>query len=142
MNGLHRIALLFALVAFVGCGGSGDNAQISTYPVKGKILLANGQPAKGANIILVGSGPTGGPNGIGVLGKDGTFAIKSMGDRDGMAPGKYKVVINPSGKVNGVSADDQKFGMNNIPRKYWDDSTTDMVAEIKAEDNSFEWKLK
>jgi len=141
MRALWFAIPLLMLTTVGGCS-TGSTSSISVYPVSGRVVLANGKPARGASIVLVGRGVEGGANGVGTLDKDGRFKMMCMGDRDGMMPGKYKVVINPRNKAPGVSSEDQSFGMSNIPRKYWDDETADLFVEVKSGENNLELTLK
>src|SRR5262249_4553577 len=141
MRALWIAIPVLTLAALAGCS-SGDTSSISVYPVTGRVVLANGKAARGASIVLIGRGVEGGANGVGTLDKDGRFKMTCLGDREGMMPGKYKVVINPRNKAPGVSSEDQSFGMSNIPRKYWDDETTDLFVEVKSGENNFELTLK
>jgi hypothetical protein len=138
---MRFVLCLAVLAAFAaGCGPSGDNSAISLYPTSGKVLLANGQPAKGAIIKFIGKGQEGGPNGIGVLDSTGNFTLKSL-ERDGMAPGTYTVVLDPVSPHSKITDADRAAGKSSIPRKYWSDETSKLVAAVKAETNTLELKL-
>src|SRR5437773_12040648 len=95
MNRLILPLLAATLLLVAGCGPRGDNAALAVYPAAGNVLLPGGQPAGGARIRFVGMGTAGGAEGIALIGSDGTFAMKSLGEREGMMRGKYKVVLIP-----------------------------------------------
>src|SRR5262245_59187396 len=113
MRTLCTAAFLFALV---GCG-SGDRAP-STYKVSGKVLLPSGAPAYGTEIVFspkLKDGKLSGANGSAVLARDGTFSLKSMGDKEGVPTGYYAVILNPN-TLAGKEASDKQFGLSNIPK--------------------------
>jgi hypothetical protein len=81
-----------SLLALTGCRGPGPYTG-SLYPVKGRVLLADGTPLAGGTVQFI---PTlGGLPASGKIAADGTFLLKSK-TRDGAAPGEYKVRIEPS----------------------------------------------
>jgi hypothetical protein len=84
-----------SLLALAGCGGPHPYAG-SLYPVKGRVLLADGAPLTGGAVQFI---PTrGGLPASGKIAADGTFSLKSK-SRDGAAPGEYKVRIEPSAEL-------------------------------------------
>jgi hypothetical protein len=84
-----------SLLGPAGCGGSGPYTG-SLYPVKGRVLLADGTPLAGGAVQFI---PTrGGLPASGKIAADGTFSLKSK-SRDGAAPGEYKVRIEPSAEL-------------------------------------------
>ncbi len=76
----------------IGCGEGMYTGPV--YPVKGRVLLANGKPLTGGAIQFIPA--PGGLLASGPIGPDGTFTLVSLDRRDGAAPGAYKVRIEPS----------------------------------------------
>ena len=141
-NMMIRGGVLLALVASAGCGGS--SAGPSVKIVSGKVLLPSGQPAHGAEVAFEPKPKDGklkGAPGYAALNPDGSFAVKSMGDKNGLAPGYYAVVVNPLA-VPASQAADKRFGMMNIPRSYWDENTTVEFVEITGEKTDMVIQLK
>jgi hypothetical protein len=111
----------------------------TTYPVRGKIIYADGTPVRAGLVKFH-------PQGVGVeadveLEKDGTFVLKIYGEQEGTVPGKYRISINPSWPTR-QPADARSESMRRVPRRYWSADSTDLVVEVKAQDNQFELKLK
>src|SRR5438874_2585869 len=91
----ESFALLFSasLLAAAGCGGS--DTPFTTYPVKGRILLANGKPlTKGRVTFVAVDGLR--PPASGEIGLDGSFSLTTRADGDGATPGEYKIRIEPA----------------------------------------------
>ena len=78
--------LVVALLAGLGgCHNSESLPVLPVYEVKGKVLLADGQPLSGGWIYFVPKGdlpltPSG------VIGSDGTFSVVTGGSGDGAPP--------------------------------------------------------
>jgi hypothetical protein len=76
----------FLLLGFIaGCGPSGP----VLVPVSGTVTFPDGRAVPGGVIEFV---PTGGESARSAIGDDGTFSLKT-GERDGIAPGNYRVVV-------------------------------------------------
>ena len=86
---------LLCIVA-LGCGGSGKSyRQIPTdpaYPVKGRVLLSDGKPAKTGTVIFQPVERSG-IEARGKIGNDGSFALTSRNDGDGALSGEYNFVV-------------------------------------------------
>jgi len=80
-----------SLVALAGCGKS-EADRIALVTVAGKVTL-DGKPLEGVPITFVSDGSNAvKTDGGDVTGSGGTFRAKYR-NRDGLAPGKYKVVV-------------------------------------------------
>src|SRR5262245_54702113 len=92
---IRILGLLLATCLTAGVAGCGDpNAAQAqkVYPVKGKVLLADGSPLKTGQVVLVST--TKAEEYSGAIKDDGTFEVKtSYGD--GAPEGTYKVRIDP-----------------------------------------------
>jgi hypothetical protein len=133
----HRVHWVSGLVAAVGvvglagCRHSDALPSLQVYEVKGKVLLADGQPLSGGWISFV---PTGGlpvtPSSA--IGSDGTFSLVTGGSGDGAPPGEYKVRVEapqlpkaaPRSKTKPV-----------FPLKYTDEDSSGLVITVRAESN-------
>lgn len=122
-----------SLLGPAGCGGTGPYTG-SLYPVKGRVLLADGTPLTGGAVQFI---PTRGRlPASGRIAADGTFSLKSK-SRDGAAPGDYKVRIEPSAELlvkTGRTAGKLPFASKY--REY--DGNTGLTATINARETQLE----
>ncbi len=127
------VTALFLLADLAGCGGPGPYRG-ALYPVKGQVLLADGQPLPGGSVHFIPR--EGGLPASGKIEADGTFSLKSK-SREGAAPGGYKVRIEPSAELlakKGRAAPSLPFASRY--REY--DGETGLTATIKAEATQLE----
>lgn len=97
---LWAAALAGAAVA-AGCGGG------RAYPVEGKVVFADGQPAAelaGGSVVFESAEAN--VSATGEIGPDGSFRLTTYKDHDGAPAGKYKVVVT-AGDPEEVGADDR-----------------------------------
>jgi hypothetical protein len=97
-RGAFRAAACLAALVWLGplgCGGPGPYSG-ALYPVKGRVLLADGRPVTGGAVHFIPK--QGGWPASGRIEADGTFSLKSK-TRDGAAPGEYKVRIEPAAEL-------------------------------------------
>jgi Carboxypeptidase regulatory-like domain len=123
--------LVIALAAsLAGCGGEGMPNLGSSYPVKGKVTLADGNPVPKVSVVF--KGPV---TGSAITESDGTFAFK--GDKAGLPAGDYKVrleVVESKGSL--------KNQVLPFPKQYSDEDTSGLTASVKADGpNDFDFKL-
>jgi hypothetical protein len=122
-----------SLLGPAGCGGPGPYTG-SLYPVKGRVLLADGTPLTGGTVQFI---PTrGGLPASGRVAVDGTFSLRSR-SRDEAAPGEYKVRIEPSAELlarKGRAAPKLPFASKY--REY--DGDTGLTATISAGETQLE----
>jgi hypothetical protein len=129
---------MIAVVAAVSGGcGSGTFGSPSDYPVKGKILLADGKPLTSGRVIFV-SDQTALSYG-GTVTSDGGFELK-QGSRVGAPAGNYKVRIEvdettlPKGRSRSPHLP--------FPSRYLDEDVSKLAATVNAGGgNAFEFKL-
>ena len=90
---MYRWLALSVVVLFLtGCGEKGPGL----IPVKGKVTYAGGAWPKPGTINFNPTEPAAGfprLNGTAAFDTDGSFTVKSTGDKFGLVPGKYKIVI-------------------------------------------------
>ena len=123
-------------MAVAGCGQSSFRSG-PDYPVKGKILLADGKPLRSGQVVFVSSETA--LSYVGPIGDDGGFELK-QGDRVGAPAGNYKVRI----EINESSFPKRPGKSSNLPfpAKYRDEDGSKLTATVKAEpENAFEFKL-
>jgi len=130
-----------ALASLAGCGSSNEISGL--VPVGGTVTM-DGKPLEGATISFVPE-PKNDPStpGSDITGSGGSFKAMYR-NRPGLAPGKYKVVINKAGgaadgkKLPDAIAKDPYMaklaGVNKeeAPPAYADVAKTPLSAEIPA----------
>jgi hypothetical protein len=139
---LARATGFAALLALAGCTGGGGGSYARVYGT----VTHNGVPVDGAKVKFVGTTETQG-------GKDefttttdsgGKYAISGVGDKPGIPPGRYKVVITKlSVKKGGAIPDDfdqtqlemSGLGVNSLPKEYGDAGTTKLTATVEPGKN-------
>jgi hypothetical protein len=136
----HRRALIGVIgaVFMAGCGHKFNTAPPpKVYPVKGKVLLASGEPVSGG-IITFNPKTTLGAEASGEIGKDGSFQLTTFVKNDGALPGSYTVSINPYFKDGRQSA----VPATRIPPKFGAPETSNLTVEVEAKDNDLKIELK
>lgn len=127
-----RRAVAFALAPAllggpIGCGGRSITASdIPAQPVTGKITLG-GQPMTAGylNLILVtNTDKYGKAEAVAEIRPDGTFEPHQVGDKTGLVPGRWKVVVNPTYIKEGKG---RRLG---VPARYTKEETTDLSFEV------------
>lgn len=147
---IYRFVLIAALCTLPGLCGC-ENPGPKVYPVKGKLTI-NGAPAKDVQIHLY---PTDnfGTLGSGIVASDGTYEILSGNlGRPGVAPGKYKVVLQqlgPSGKeaamaryAAGAAGGAPPLPKETFPKEYSAAETSPKEIEVKTQPNTFDIDIK
>ena len=130
---LRRGVLSAAVVALAlglsGCGGG-------LYPVKGTVTLDDGTPlTKG--LVVVERVDGGAVGARGEVRPDGTYELSTGKPGDGVAPGRYKVLVNP------LDLSDVPDEQKNLPFdvRYTKFETSGLEFEVKAGPNEFPIKL-
>lgn len=137
------LVLGFGLLGgLVGCGGSGrPESKIPAQPVKGKVLLGD-QPLSGGrlSLTLVSNNDKHGNAEAGAdIQADGTFEPRQVGDKPGLVPGRWKVVVSPVGGYKDGKAVRIK---ETIPAKYTNANTTDLFLDVQEGENTPSLVLK
>lgn len=99
--------LAIIVVAAVGCGRSG------LVPVSGRVAYADGSPVPLGRVVI--ESPGGSRGAWGRIKSDGRFTMGTRTERDGVAPGTYRVVIldactGPGPEGPGKEFVDARFG--------------------------------
>jgi len=152
MISMRRIVPLTLLV-LAGCGTEED--RIDLVPVSGTITQ-NGKPMAGATVSFIpdAANPVSTP-GVDSTGPEGNYKIMFK-HRSGLAPGKYRVVVEPGleapggGKVPEEFADDPymaQMSLGVIPGEKKQGEAAGTKNEFEAEvtdgeDNVFEFDVK
>jgi hypothetical protein len=131
--------IVFLPLVFCVCACASFPAPPKTYAVTGRVVYADGTPVRAGLVSFH-------PQGAGVecdaeLDKDGRFTLKSYGEQPGTVPGKYKVSINPTWPTR-QPADAKSESLRRVAKKYWSAGTTDLLVEVKDQDNHFDLKLR
>jgi hypothetical protein len=136
------LALGLGSTALPGCGDPNATSRQTLYPVKGKVVLADGNPLSNGRVVFFSE------KGIeidGTVTKDGTFTLSSsLGE--GAPEGKYKVRVEPD--ATGQSGSSKKSSSRRTATwtapyaaRFSDESTSGLAETVKPGDNNFEFKL-
>ena len=118
---------LMVLFGIAGCGGGSLSGGV--HPVTGQVVLADGKPLPGGEIVLIPSG--GGTRITGDIDLDGTYSMKAP-------PGAYKVRIGP-GTPPAAKKRGRAFKPAPVPAKYRDEEgNTGLTATVKSGPNQLE----
>ena len=120
-----------------GCRSKFKPTPPKVYPVKGKVLLANGAPVSGG-IITFHPKTTIGAEAWGEIGPDGSFQLTTLAKNDGALPGSYTVSVNPFFKDGQPSVKP----VSPVPPKFASPETSDLTVEVEAKDNELRIQLK
>lgn len=127
-----RYAVMAFVVAAVGCTKYGESPT-GMVPVRGKVVTAGGTPVAWAQVFFYPTFP-GAASGSGQTGADGAFVVKSLGDKDGLIPGSYKVTVAPMAS--------KKSQATRVPEKYAEEHTSDLTAEVAESGGDVTIRLK
>jgi len=132
------IALGLAILSgFGGC--SNAVSDLTLYPVRGKVLLADGKPLTTGRVTFV-SGEREFDSIYGSIEPDGSFTIMD-GEKEGAPKGKYAVRIEPEppkGLTNGKLKGKPKRSVFPFPKKYASEATSGLTVVVQAGPNDLE----
>lgn len=129
---LARIVIATALAVAGGCGEDRPEVGVATYPVQGKVVLADGKPLTSGVVVFVSAGEKT-PQVSGTVGSDGSFAIMTDGVAPGAPAGDYKVRLEIDPDAGTTGASPKRRGAPPFPAKYGKESTSGLTATVKAE---------
>jgi hypothetical protein len=121
-----RYAIFALALLAVSCGR--DYGGRPPFPASGQVLV-NGEPAKGALVVLY-DGPLtpDRPAPQGTTGDDGTFVLSTYDPKDGAPAGDYKVSITwRTGRREGAP--------DRLNRAYTNAETSGLTAKIEKKTN-------
>jgi len=130
---LLAAGLVVALASF-GCGESTvELPAVTTYPVHGKVVLADGATAlTEGTVTLVPLDPETGRQAVGRIGADGTFSLNTTPTQEGAAAGDYRVsVLSAASTPTGYGG----FGKPLVDARFGDEASSGLTVTVKAEAN-------
>jgi hypothetical protein len=127
---------LLGLLCLAGCTSYSMPPLPKVYPVRGKIVQADGTPLAYGHILFTPRTAGKGNPCSCYLNSDGTFdKVLTYNGAWGAVPGKYLLHLEPTNNNDkGFFKGNQK-DLPVIPEKYKNAQTAELVFEIKAEDN-------
>jgi hypothetical protein len=128
----------------IGVAGCESNplSGVKLYPVKGKVLLANGKPLSAGQVVFVATKST--ITSTANIESDGTFTFKGPSG-DGLPEGEYKIRIDAgsSSQVNKGSrgAPEGKLPFDSV---FLDEDSSGLTCTVTSDEtkNNFEFTLK
>jgi hypothetical protein len=124
---------VIALWAIAGCGES-SALNKPFYPVKGKVILADGNPLTTGSVLF--GGVTTNISVAAPIGSDGAFEF--TGDKPGLPAGEYRVAIVLEGRQGIQAKSSRSRPKENLPfpAKYLDEDASKLTANVKADSSS------
>lgn len=119
-------AVLFCLVAIILTGCDSGKKQIS-----GKVTFSDGKPVTSGKIIF--STETFQANGT--INPDGSYQMGSIGEKDGVPPGEYKVSVTGVGRLVGMTM------LSLCDEKYMNPQTSGLTVTVPAPGNKYDIEL-
>jgi len=128
-------AILLTCLAAAGCGGGGPELA-ATGTVSGKVTF-EGAPVTEGDVNFASSE---GYAATVPLDSSGSFLIESL------EIGTYTVFVTPPSPTEAPDSDPSEMAepkqYDNIPQGYREQTTSDLVAEVKEGDNTFTFKME
>ena len=142
MHSYIRLSVLIAAFAAVGCGPSAP----TTVKVSGTVTF-DGKPLEEGRVTFISMAEKDALNrpAIGVLGKDGKYALSTFQSGDGALPGEYQVVVvsNPDIPSPEEIAENDAEVVSAIPGGYASPTTSGLKATVKdGGDMTIDFDLK
>jgi len=145
-----KVSLVCSLFVMSGCGGAGDEAEVSLLPVSGTVM-ADGQPLANVAVTFAPDGDQIGKPAYGRTDESGKYELAFSDGRMGCPPGSYRVTISKFAQPDGsafppdVPPEEQTAtGVEHIPPQYSDPTRTKLLAEVSPQggDIPFEISMK
>jgi hypothetical protein len=136
---MRRVLAIPALVLLAGCSNRAPELP-GVVPMKGKALLASGEPITAGRLIFSPKEGLGGIEPFADLEKDGSFTITTYQLHDGCVPGQYTVSLSPYA-FKGTSPT-KLPSPPNIPSRYLSSANSDLVVDITPQSNPLTVKFK
>lgn len=133
---MRIVVVAIVSVLTVGCS-SYHRSYSNPTPVRGRVILANGQPVNSGRVVLYAEVLSHTPEVSGELDTNGRFVLSTFAKGDGAIPGKYKVVIDPTSYKSGSPKTNR-----NVPKKFTDATTTDLHIDVNQGENVVDLILK
>src|SRR5262245_53755627 len=116
----------FLAASVAGCNEANPLSSATLYPVKGKVLLADGKPLTSGQVVFVSSQTT--VTSTAKLQSDGTFELKE-GSGSGLPEGSYKVRIEGGSGTDGKGAGRSKGGLP-FANQFLDEDASGLTATV------------
>ncbi len=129
---LRNLIGVCVVLAVIGCGDKGPGL----IPVTGKVTYAGGAWPKAGHINFSAIEPADGYptlNGTAELATDGTFTVKSSGDKFGLVPGKYAVSLECWEEIPNMEMNPPSFGKSYVPADFKAPEVEIAVGDAKKE---------
>jgi hypothetical protein len=137
-----RVAAGLSLLAVVLAGGCGRSGKPHTVAVKGTVSY-KGKPLTTGKVIFAPVDPQKGRPGEGWIGGDGSFAISTFDPGDGVVPGDYIVMIDPTPPPEeSVDKKVKKAPAVQFPKKYLKKESSDLKQSIAEKVVDLKLELK
>ena len=126
------------MLVVTGCGESQGTSKL--YPVKGKVLLADGKPLTSGRVAFVSTKPS--ITAVANIESDGGFAFKAASG-DGLPEAEYKVRIEAGTASVTKGAGGKLKGSLPFATEYLDEDYSGLKAIVTTDEskNNFELKL-
>jgi hypothetical protein len=128
---LHTIVSASSAALF-GCGNADSLPRLQVYEVKGRVLLADGNPLKSGWISFVPKGDLA-ITPSAKIAADGTFSLVTGGSGEGAPSGDYKVRIEAP-----EFRPDPKTRKTIFPFRYTDEDSSGIVVTVLPKENHLE----
>lgn len=129
-------------VFLAGCGEPDPLNGRKLYPVKGKVVLADGKPLTTGRVVFAAT--TSSITSTATLESDGGFSFKGNSG-DGLPEGEYKIRIE-AGSSGAVVKGSSSRSKSDIPFAsiYTDEDSSNLTATVTPDEskNNFELKLE
>ncbi|SIO65640.1 hypothetical protein SAMN05444166_7772 [Singulisphaera sp. GP187] len=126
------------LAAFAGCGSSSEAAgKVTVYPVKGKILLPDGQPLTSGRVVFLPLGELM-IESSGTIGSDGSFSLSTGVSGEGAPAGEFRVKLAPDDSMLAAAKPGTRSNVKRklpFPPQYADEETSGLKVTVKPEPN-------
>jgi hypothetical protein len=113
--------------------GCQDDGRLPTYPVRGKVVLADGRPLPGGWIVCESELKA--PAARGTINENGEFVLGTYEQHDGGVAGKHRVSITPAAPRG--HDPDRGRPPELIDRRYALLETSGLELEVVAEDDNY-----
>jgi hypothetical protein len=134
------LAAAMLLVGFAGCGNSGPEVA----QVYGKVTY-NGEPVTKGNVSFVPMDPENTSPAAGKIQSDGSYELQTFEPGDGARPGKYRVAVTTITEKQILDYIPKKPVPKpklEIPEKYTNPDTSDIVVTVESGSNDIPIKLE
>jgi hypothetical protein len=135
IHNIALVALALAAVVVAGCGGNDKKTAV----VRGTVTY-NGKAVPNGTISFI---PADGRSATGEIEPDGSYTLTTYRKGDGAILGQHKVVIVAMEDMsNRLPEARNPLPPSIIPVKYTSLATSDLRADVKDQENTFDFKLE